>query len=157
MYQRLYFPSLGSLQVHFFFLNATNVRAIPPGTISQERFKEIRRVKGQQLPFSAPLGSEWRSGEGISLLLGEGGDPSCGREASPPRCAERLHPHLLSTGETFLFLRLTQHAKGCFPAVLTALLPLRYRCVATEPNQITPIYIFIKSPVKSPIHCCCYI
>lgn len=44
-----------------------------------------------------------------------------------------------------------------FLVVLTAPLPLRYRCVAKEPNQITSIYIFIKSPVKSRINCCHYI
>lgn len=77
----------------------------------------------------------------------------------PPKYAnhQHHHPDLLSTCETFLFLRHVQNANYCFLVVLTAPLPLRYRCVAKEPNQITVIYIFIKTPVKSRINCCYYI
>lgn len=91
------------------------------------------------------------------MVLGEGRDPFQGPEASPPRCARCLHPDLLSTGKRFYFPGSLRMQTTVFLVVLTALLPLRYRCVATEPNQITPIYIFIKPPVKSPINCCCYI
>lgn len=57
----------------------------------------------------------------------------------------------------FYFSALLRMQTTVFLVVLTAPLPLRYRCVAKEPNQITSIYIFIKSPVKSRINCCHYI
>lgn len=156
MYQRLYFLSLGSPQVHF--LKCKNVRAIPPGTISHEQFKEItRRVKGQQLPIWAVIKQMQTPGvESLSFWEKEG-IPSQAQTLPLQGMQSASTLTCCQPREHFYFSDSLRMQTTVFLVVLTALLPLRYRCVATEPNQITPIYIFIKSPVKSPINCCCYI
>lgn len=52
---------------------------------------------------------------GETLVLGGGRVLFLGTEASPRRYVKYLHPDLLSTWETFLFLRLTWNANYCFP------------------------------------------
>ena len=134
------------------------LRAIPPGTISHEQFKEItRRVKGQQLLIWVITKQMQTLGVESLLFPKKDRIPSLAQKL--PLQGMQRAPTLTccQPGKHFYFSDSLRMQTSVFLVVLTALLPLRYRCVATEPNQIAPIYIFIKPPVKSPINCCCYI